>query len=318
MLKDAGMPVICSQNELGLSSPNADIIVGWMHGDEPDNAQPKPGGGYGPPIEPGVIEADYRRLREKDPSRPIFLNLGQGVAYDNYIGRGVRRNHPEDYPLYIRGCDIVSFDIYPAVHDKPEVAGKLEFVPNGVERLLRWSDNKKIIWNCIECSRISNKDVKPTIEQIRSEVWMSLIQGSRGIIYFVHQFEPIFKEASLFEDSALLEGITKLNAEIAKLAPVLNTPNSVDQSSDYRITVESDREATISSMSKKLGDSIYLFIANHRSSTATYRIRIPENSVIRQTIDLDLDREISEESLQTNIPIPGYGIRRLRFNFGAR
>jgi len=157
MLKDAGMPVICSQNELGLSSPNANIIVGWMHGDEPDNAQPKLGGGYGPPIEPGIIEADYRRLREKDPSRPIFLNLGQGVAYDNYIGRGVRRNHPEDYPLYIRGCDIVSFDIYPAVHDKPEVAGKLEFVPQGVERLLRWSSNQKIVWNCIECSRISNK-----------------------------------------------------------------------------------------------------------------------------------------------------------------
>lgn len=147
---------------------------------------------------------------------------------------------------------------------------------------------------------------------------MSLIQGSRGIIYFVHQFEPIFKEASLFEDSALLEGITKLNAEIAKLAPVLNTPNSVDESSDYRITVESDQEATISSMRKKRGDSIYLFIANHRSTVTNYRIRIPENSVIRQTIDLDLDREISKESLQTNIPIPGYGIRRLRFNFGAR
>ena len=43
----------------------------------------------------------------------MLLNLGQGVAFDNYIGRGVRRNHPEDYPEYVKGCDIASFDIYP-------------------------------------------------------------------------------------------------------------------------------------------------------------------------------------------------------------
>ena len=61
-----------------------------------------------------------------------MLNLGQGVAYDNYIGRGVRRGKLEDYPKYIEGCDIVSFDIYPTNHDKPEIAGKLEVVAKGV------------------------------------------------------------------------------------------------------------------------------------------------------------------------------------------
>src|SRR5687768_18288031 len=55
-------------------------------------------------------------------------------AYDNYIGRGVRRNRMEDYPQYVKGCDIVSFDIYPVVHETPEVSGKLEFVARGVER----------------------------------------------------------------------------------------------------------------------------------------------------------------------------------------
>ena len=167
-LKRAGMHVVCAQNEVALRSENADIIVGWMHGDEPDNAQPKKEGGYGPPIDPAKIEADYRQMVARDSSRPVFLNLGQGVAYDNYIGRGVRRNHPEDYALYMRGSDIVSFDIYPAVHDKPEVAGKLEFVPRGVERLRLWSKGEKIVWNCIEASRISNTAVKPTPQQIRS------------------------------------------------------------------------------------------------------------------------------------------------------
>jgi len=27
----------------------------------------------------------------------VLLNLGQRVAYDQWIGRGARTNHPEDY-----------------------------------------------------------------------------------------------------------------------------------------------------------------------------------------------------------------------------
>ncbi|MCK4294455.1 MAG: hypothetical protein KAY65_14750 [Planctomycetes bacterium] len=38
-LKRAGMKVICGQNEVGLKHVDDPIIVGWMHGDEPDNAQ---------------------------------------------------------------------------------------------------------------------------------------------------------------------------------------------------------------------------------------------------------------------------------------
>ena len=189
-----------------------------MHGDEPDNAQPRrDGNGYGPPILPSAIVADYQRIRQRDSSRPVLLNLGQGVAFDQYIGRGVRRNHPEDYPEYIKGCDIVSFDIYPVVHRNKEVAGKLEFVPKGVERLRRWSNDEKLVWNCIECSRISNTEVKPTPRQIRAEVWMSLIHGSRGLIYFVHQFKPTFKEASLLDDPELLPAVTEINSRFMSL-----------------------------------------------------------------------------------------------------
>jgi hypothetical protein len=84
-----------------------------MHGDEPDNAQSRgKGKGYGPPILPATIIEDYRRTKKADPSRPVLLNLGQGVAWDRYQGRGTRTNHPEDYAEYIKGRDIVSFDIW--------------------------------------------------------------------------------------------------------------------------------------------------------------------------------------------------------------
>jgi hypothetical protein len=47
--------------------------------DEPDNAQAE-GSGYGPCIDPSVIVAQYNTWHNADPTRPVFLSFGQGVA----------------------------------------------------------------------------------------------------------------------------------------------------------------------------------------------------------------------------------------------
>ena len=52
-LKRAHMPVICEQNAVGLAHLADPTIIGWMHQDEPDNAQPLTDpatgkAGYGP------------------------------------------------------------------------------------------------------------------------------------------------------------------------------------------------------------------------------------------------------------------------------
>jgi len=276
-LQRAGVSVICSQNRGGLENKDHPVIVGWMHGDEPDNAQSLgQGKGYGPPILPEKIAQDYERIRAADPSRPVLLNLGQGVAWDNYIGRGVRRNHPEDYTEYVKGCDIASFDIYPVVHDKPEVAGKLEFVARGVERLRGWAGPGRSVWNCIECTHISNTETKATPQQVRAEVWMSLIHGSRGLIYFVHQFKPTFKEAALLDDPEMLAAVTEINRQIRGLAPVLNSASVVDGA-----TLKSDpAEVSIAWMVKRRADTIYLFTVNMRNqpTRGSFTVRgLPEN-----------------------------------------
>lgn len=124
-LKAAGMPVICEQNAVGLAHRSDSTIVGWMHGDEPDNAQPivDPATGkrsYGGPVPPSRVVAEYERLRAADPTRPILLNLGQGVANDEWKGRGAGARL-EDYQTYVQACDIVSFDVYPVAGiDKPD------------------------------------------------------------------------------------------------------------------------------------------------------------------------------------------------------
>ena len=256
-LKALGMKLVCHQNEFALKQKDDATIIAWMHGDEPDNAQAKQGGGYGPPILPEKIVADYRKIQAADPTRPVLLNLGQGVAWDQWIGRGVRSTHPEDYPEYVKGGDIVSFDIYPAVHDHADIAGKLHKVPEGVERLRKWGEGKKIVWNCIEASRIDNEKTKPTVPQVRSEVWMSLIHGSTGLIYFVHQFKPRFIEASLLQDADLLAGVTAINRQIKELAPVLNSPTILDGA----IVTSS---SPVDAMVKRHGDATYVLAAAMR------------------------------------------------------
>jgi hypothetical protein len=224
-LKKLGMRVICAQNTVGLEHRDEPTILGWMHGDEPDNAQSLgKGKGYGPPISPARIVENYQRLKKADPTRPVLLNLGQGVAWDNYIGRGVRRNHPEDYPEYVKGCDIASFDIYPAAHENREIAGKLWYVADGVSRLRQWTAGRKEVWNCIECTHIDNPRAKATPAQVRAEVWMALVRGSRGIIYFVHQFKPKFVEAGLLADADMSAQVKTINRQIQELAPVLHGP----------------------------------------------------------------------------------------------
>jgi len=224
-LKRAGMSLICGQNAFALAHLDEKTIVGWMHGDEPDNAQSLgKGKGYGPPIPPEKIVESYQRLKAKDPSRPIVLNLGQGVAWDGWHGRGVRTNHPEDYREYVRGCDIASFDIYPAVHDRPAVAGKLWYVAKGVDRLRKWTDGKKPVWNCIECTHISNPKVKPTPQQVKAEVWMAIVHGSQGLVYFCHQFQPKFIEAGLLADEEMARAVGEINRQVRELAAAINSP----------------------------------------------------------------------------------------------
>ncbi|MBM3497552.1 MAG: hypothetical protein FJX74_02670 [Armatimonadetes bacterium] len=305
-LEAVGMPVICDQNQVGLAY-QGQAIVAWMHGDEPDNAQALPGGGgWGPPIPPEEITADYDGLRAADPTRPVLLNLGQGVAWDGWYGRGVRTNHPEDYPRYAEGCDIVSFDIYPAVHDRAEVAGNLWFVPKGVDRLREWTADRKIVWNCIECTRISNESVKPTPHQVKAEVWMSLIHGSMGLIYFVHQFRPGFIEAGLLADDEMTQAVTALNRQIHELAPVLNSPSVPG----LQVT-SANAETPVDHMAKQVNGTYYVFAVAMRDSETEAAFTLPE-PLDGRAIVLGENREVPVAKGRFADRFVGYGVHLYR------
>ena len=251
-LSKAGMLVICEQNETGLQNLENQTIVGWMHGDEPDNAQEQQGGGWGPPIAPATIVADYQRMRRADPSRPVLLNLGQGVAWDDWYGRGVRTRHPEDYAEYGKGCDLASFDIYPVTHDSKAVAGRLEFVARGVERLVGWTGGSRPVFACIETTHIGNKDALPTPAQVRAEVWLAIVAGARGIVWFAHEFQPKFIEAGLLAHQEIAAAVRDADREVLGLAPVLNSPT---------IPGAAEASAGITVLGKRHQGALWLFAA---------------------------------------------------------
>lgn len=269
-LKQAGMPVICEQNELGLSDRNRDIIIGWLQQDEPDNAQPLLGKigmarmGWASPVSPAEMQERYRAMRSRDPSRPVLLGLGKGVAWDPWKGRGNRTGHPEDYPQYVKAGDIVAFDIYPAAETDPALAGRLEVVAGGVKRLVAWAGPERTVWNTIGTSKVKNPDAVVNAEHIRSQVWMSIINGSRGIIYFVHQFQPRFVEATWFESPDIAAAMGRINAQVQGLAKVILSPPSGDIAS---ITLRDENRqivpsANIAVTSRRQGCKLYVFAAS--------------------------------------------------------
>jgi len=287
-LKAAGMHVICEQNAVGLAHKADHTIVGWMHGDEPDNAQPVTDpvtgkSGYGGPVPPQRVVEEYQKLRAADPTRPILLNLGQGVANDEWVGRGSGARK-DDYLTYVQAGDILSFDVYPVAGiNKSNGADFLWYVPRGIDRLTKWSGGHRIIWNCLECTRIGNETGKATPHQVRAEAWMSLIHGSTGLIWFVHQFKPTFDEHALLDDPEMLAAVTALNRQIRELAPILNSPTVRDGA-----VVTSDLpDAPIDLMVKQNNGATYLFTVGMRNvpSRGSFHVKQLPRAATAEVID---------------------------------
>ncbi len=274
-LTNSGMKVICEQNAFGLTKLNDTLIYGWALDDEPDNAQwNATTNQYDPCIDPSVIINQYNTVKANDSSRPVYLNLGQGVSYTDWVGRGTCTGKTEMYPDYnngyLKGCDIASFDIYPVNNSDAKIKGNLWYVPKGIDSLISWSSNKKPVWCWIECTKINTSSAaKPTVDNVKSEVWMALIHGVKGYGYFCHQISP-FDEAALLHDAPMLAAVTAINNQVTSLATVLNSPSTFG----YANVSSSNTAIPIDIMTKNQGGANYIFAVAMRSgsTTATFTV----------------------------------------------
>ncbi len=269
ILKGLGMHAIIGQDSVGLASIDDTTIVGWwMSPDEPDNAQPNGMGGYGPPVDPATMVTEYNMYKAGDATRPAWLGLGQGVAYDGWEGRG---SNPPPESSYVPASDVVSFDIYPYNNcggdtNEQVTCGQFWLNAFGVDRLHQWSNRNQAVWTDVETTVIAaGSSAGPTPTQTISEVWLSLIHEANGICYFIDTWNPTFKEDGIFNDPTMVTAVTGLNQEIESFAPELNSaslPNLVAVTS-------SNAMAPIDTMVKANGTVLYVFSAISKTGTAT-------------------------------------------------
>jgi hypothetical protein len=273
-LKSHGIYAIVGQDSVGLANIDDPTIVGWwMTPDEPDNAQDDGMGGYGPPVAPATLVAQYSAYKAADPTRPIYLGLGQGVAFDAWEGRG--SNAPPE-SQYVPAADILAFDIYPYNNCGGDANVKMtcgQFWLNafGVDRLHGWSNRGQAVWTDLETTTIAAGTTSgPTTAQVRSEVWLALIHGANGITYFVDTWNPSFREDGIFASTTMVTAVTALNAQVKALAPELNSanlPNAVSVTS-------SNSAAPVDIMVKAHGQVLYVFAAIARAGTATATFQV--------------------------------------------
>jgi hypothetical protein len=264
-----GMYAIIGQDSVGLANIDDKTIVGWwMSPDEPDNAQSNGSGGYGPPVAPATLVTQYQAYQKADPTRPVYLGLGQGVAYDGWEGRG--SNAPPE-SQYVPASDIISFDIYPYNNcggdtNEQVTCGQFWLNAFGVDREHQWSNRNQAAWTDFETTIIAaNTTTGPTPVQTASEVWLALIHGANGVEYFLDTWNPSFREDGIFADQAMVTAVTALNKQILSLAPELNSadiPNLVTVTS-------ASSTVPVDTMVKANGTSLYVFSAVARTGTTT-------------------------------------------------
>jgi hypothetical protein len=291
---------VATQNDVGLTSKNRHVIRGWLFPDEPDNAQPAGPGKYGPCIPATEVARRTREMKGRDSTRPVMINFGPGMVNEFWPGRGSCTGDNAYYGIAGKEAGILSFDIYPvSVVTEPQVKGKLEYVARGVTKLANLASKRQSVWTVVETTAIEAQGrVSPA--QLKSTVWMSLIHGAKGIVYFVHEFKPVFREDAIFRYDEIVDEVKRTNNLIALMAPVLNSPDVIG-----RVTIQAT--APVAAMVKQYNNVLYIFAAATTSAPARSRISIAginraQADVVEENRSAPISQGVMEEAFT------GYGV----------
>lgn len=293
------MFVVAAQNDVGLNSRNRHVIKAWLHHDEPDNAQPIGQGQYGTCIAATEVVRQTREMKARDATRPIMINFGQGLANEFWPGRGPCSGDQKYYGVAAEGAGILSFDIYPVSSKTPQVKGKLEYVARGVARLKKIANEQQAVWTVIETTSL-NPPHRVMPDQLRAEVWMALIHGAKGIVYFAHEFAPAFREDGMFRYNDITDEIKRTSDLLNKLAPILNSPDVAG-----KLTISAS--APIATMVKLHENVLYIFAVAMTNAASSPRISIAGVSSGRAEV-IGENRKISISQGVLGDSFEGYGV----------
>jgi hypothetical protein len=295
MISASGMKVI-AQHEDWLGRAHArgsEAIAGWLLSDETD-MQMSAREGF----------AKLRSLRARmprDDGRLHYNNFGKGVTFWNTDAAAAR---------YVsRFQHVVSADNYwftdEAICGRSE--GGAMFGARGrrlkaarcrraanygrtvdrLRRLMRPARSRPV-WSFVEVGHpstgSSGRSIRPA--EVRAAVWTGLIHGARGIVYFNHSFGgPLPTQHALREPGygAVRAAVAGTNAQIRRLAPVLNAPFA-----DGLVRTASP----VDTMAKYSGGRFYIFAGSRALGARRATFRVPCTGDTTVTV-LDENRTLS-------------------------
>jgi hypothetical protein len=161
-------------------------LLGWYISDEPNVKS----------ITPQQLEDIYNTVKENDPSHPISI-----VFMAPFLNS----------KKYSSAFDIVMADPYPIPDNSSSMPGEV------ASQLKAEFKGKKSVW--IVPQTFGGGELwgrEPTIQEIRSMTWQSIINGATGIQYFVRQGLNYFpKSAATWSECG------RMAIEVAELTPWL-------------------------------------------------------------------------------------------------
>jgi hypothetical protein len=200
---------------------NADLLA-WMQDDEPDAS----GQGF---VNIPACTTKYNSWRQIDPARPVYINFGGGdvsTAMDGPAPSWCPSPYTNclltsTYKSLIAAADWLSNDFYPVTGYVPSTMtrGDLTIIGLPMDRLKTWAD--KPLFNYIETSSqhfIANtRGVTP--DELRVEIWLSIIHGVRGYVFFPQVVGGTTTNDGTPDDVAA--EMTRVNALVTQIAPAL-------------------------------------------------------------------------------------------------
>jgi hypothetical protein len=278
LIARSGMKVIAQHEDWldDTGAPGAEAIAGWLLADETD-MQMSPPEGY----------AAMRSARERVPSRDgrlRYTNYGKGVTFWNTDAQAAR---------YVNEFqDVVSADNYWFTDEQicgPSEGGVLlggagkALQPRRCHRAANYGRTvdrvrslvrpagSRPVWSFVEVgqpfSGTSRQGIEPA--EVSAAVWSSIVHGARGIVYFNHSFGgPAPTQHALREPaySAVRSEVTRTNARIRRLAPVLNAPF---------VDTFAGTEADVDVMTKHHGGRFYVFAASRAHVPQQAEFHVP-------------------------------------------
>ena len=130
---------------------------------------------------------------------------------------------------------------------------------------------------------------------------MSLIHGSMGITYFVHEWYPSFSEPGIFRYPEIVAAVKEINTQITELAPVLNSP-TIENGAQVSSSVE------VKTMVKNHEGNVYLFSVAMRDTATVATFTIPGLPTTTTAEVLGEDRQITVNNGQFQDSFDGYGV----------